>query len=240
MANQARRFTERVRLFVDQLVPPSTKVHRIAGRGFQLGEAVAAPAEVPAGSASTQAIDWAQVDTVVAALNRSPPALLALERTFRDADPKHGATLLALSPEQLLMLARYGSLATRMANAAYLFLQAARWDDAMKVYDAAVEGDIDPRACANPLYVVQFDNNHLRIDEPRARRYLLRCLPHAPRNPDVYLNAACVVLELGEHDEAMRLLTLAKAAGSKVEKFLSEAFFDVLRGRPEFVALASE
>jgi tetratricopeptide (TPR) repeat protein len=221
-------------LFVSQLAPPSPRAHHIGGRTLPSSEPRLAAAQTPL------VLDWSRLNTVLAALAPAAPDFRALERGLSETDPRHTQTLLALEPAQLLQLAAHGSLATRLANAAYPLLQAGRWDEAMKLYDAALEGPIDYRACANPLYAVQRDNNHLRVDEPRARRYLQRCLPHAPKNPDIYLNAACVVLELGDLEGAMQLLSSAKAAGVRVHTYLGEAFFDVLRARPDFAALTSE
>jgi tetratricopeptide (TPR) repeat protein len=220
-------------LYVDVRSASSETTHRIVGRSSSLLPEATAPS--PAAPPPT--LDWARAATVVAHLEAATPQWSALERTFSEREPAHLETLLALSHEQRVSLAKHGSMATRLANAGYALLTQARWESAMLVYDAALEGPIQAGACANPLYAVQNDNNHLGVNEARARFYLARCLPHAPANPAIYLNAACVAVELGELEEALRLLELAKAAKVDLAPYRHEPLMAVLVGRPEFERL---
>ncbi len=50
----------------------------------------------------------------------------------------------------------------------------------------------------NALYAVQSDNNGMPVDRARAERYLAAAAPHAEENTAIYINIACVQLELGD------------------------------------------
>lgn len=204
----------------------------------QFAEAVAArlrAAHQAADLRSTGPIAWERLVDVRRAL--AGGELRKLAGSLREENEAHVKTLLALEPAELRALVANDQLALRVANAAALLLPVARFADALKLYDAAVEGALPPLACANPLYAVQDDNHHLGIDEARARRYLDRCLPHGTQNPTVFLNASFVLMELGEHDEAVRVLQQAKAGGIAVKHHKNERLFAPLRSRTDFKAL---
>ncbi|MFZ5438847.1 MAG: hypothetical protein ACOZQL_02500 [Myxococcota bacterium] len=150
----------------------------------------------------------------------------------------HVQTLLALTPDELRAFATSErAAATRVANAGALRLARGNFVDALRLYDAAVEGPLDPDAAANPLFAVQNDNNHLGVDAVRARRYLERCLPAGERNPTVFLNAAFVCMELDEPERALELLRRARALGIKLKQHRNEPLFGPLRARAEFKKL---
>lgn len=150
----------------------------------------------------------------------------------------HVQTLLALTADELRAFSSSGSLAaTRVANAGALRLSRGNFRDALRLYDAAIEGPLDADAAANPLFAVQDDNHHLGVDAARARRYLERCLPAGERNPTVFLNGAFVCMELNEPDRALELLTRAKALGLKVKQHRNERLFTALRDRADFKKL---
>lgn len=185
---------------------------------------------------SDGALDWSKVDAVMAAL--AAQDWRALADGLRETEASHVATLLALPPEALQALAQgRRTLATRIANAGTLLASERRFADALRLFDAAVEGELPAMACATPLYAVQDDNHHLGVDEARSRRYLERCLPHGPKNPTVFLNASFVCMELREPERALALLAEAKAHGVKVAQHRNEGLFAPLRERPEFQAL---
>lgn len=116
-------------------------------------------------------------------------------------------------------------------------MTAGRAADAVTMMSAGIEGPFDARAAANPLFAVQDDNTHLGVDAARHRRFLERCLPHGAQNPTVFLNGACVAMELDEADEGLRLLALAKQHKVDVKPFKNERLFAPLRERKEFKAL---
>ena len=62
-------------------------------------------------------------------------------------------------------------------------------------------------------------------------------LLHGPKNPPVFLNAAFVAAELGEHDEAVRLLAQAKLHGVVVSRYRNEGLFVPLKHRADFKRL---
>ncbi len=183
-------------------------------------------------ASSEGAVDWADVAAVLQA-----EQWVALESQFLDTDASHANTLLAITADERLRLARHGVLATLIANVATQALRGNRFHDALALFDAAIEGKIDPGAAANPLFAVQDDNNHLGIDRPRARRYLERCLPHGPRNPTVFLNGVFVAMELDDHAQALELLGLAKAAGLPIKQYKNERLLTPLRGSARFNTL---
>lgn len=150
----------------------------------------------------------------------------------------HVQTLLALTPAELRAFATSGAAAaTRVANAGALRLSRGNFADALRLYDAAIEGPLDPDAAANPLFAVQDDNHHLGVDVGRARRYLERCLPAGERNPTVFLNGAFVCMELDEPERALELLGRAKTLGIKIKQHRNERLFAPLRERADFKKL---
>lgn len=155
---------------------------------------------------------------------------------LREQDTTHTKTLLALEPGELKKLATNRTLALRMANAAALCLPG-RYVEALKLYDAALDGQLPALACANPLYAVQDDNNHLGVDEARARHYLARCLPHGNENPTIFLNASFVLMELGEHEQVFDVLKKAKAGGVAIKHHRNERLFAPIRNDPRFQKL---
>jgi hypothetical protein len=180
-------------------------------------------------------VDWRHIESVREALGRSGSSVFAFF-SFDDASPEHRKTLLALTHEERLAFAKKGPmLALKLANSAAHVLAQRDYETALTLYDAALEGELPPGALANPLFAVQDDNNHLGVDQARSRRYLERCLRNAPEeNPTIFLNAAFVLMELGELDEAMRMLALAKKHGVRVKLHRNERLFIPLRTRSDF------
>ncbi|MDP1917609.1 MAG: tetratricopeptide repeat protein [Myxococcales bacterium] len=182
-------------------------------------------------------LDWSNVAAVRAALDDPEVDWARVESSFLDTNAAHVDSLLELTPDERMKLTGHGHLTTLMMNAATMLMTAGRYVDALALYDAALEGTIDPMAAANPLFAVQDDNNHLGVDAVRARHYLERCVPHGPKNPPVFLNAAFVAAELGEHDEAVRLLAQAKLHGVVVSRYRNEGLFVPLKHRADFKRL---
>lgn len=160
----------------------------------------------------------------------------AVRSAWRDGDGGQHAALLALDDARLAQLAKHG-FGTHLASAGAFRLTAADFAGALKLFDAAMHGELDPRACANPLYAVQDDNHHLGVMPERARRYLAVCLPFGPQNPTIFLNGAFVCMELNEPERALELLRQAKAAGVAIKAHRNERLFAPLRTRLKFAAL---
>jgi hypothetical protein len=182
-------------------------------------------------------VDWKNLDEVRKAV--ADGAGLRALNGLDDATPAHAKTLLALThDERLAVVKKHAALALRVANIAAHVLARREYVAALALYDAALEGELPPGALANPLFAVQNDNNRLGIDANRARRYLERCLGNSPEdNPTIFLNASFVYMEIGEPDEAMRVLALAKKHGISVKEHRNEALFGPLRALPEFARL---
>jgi len=111
-----------------------------------------------------------------------------------------------------------------LATAAHLLITQRRHADAMRVFDAIVHRKtLDLSAYCNALWVVQRDNTGLPVDVDRSRRYLSACLPHAPMNPAIHLNAAAVLMELDERDRAVDELIRASRRSVPIAASLNEA-----------------
>lgn len=180
-------------------------------------------------------VDWADAGSVRAAM--AAAKWRGLQSSLSETNPAHVETLLALTDEERVELSKHERLATMMMNVATFKMTAGDFRTALALYDCALEGNVEAAAAANPLYAVADDNNHLGVDPPRARRYLEKCLPHGPRNAGIFLNAACLTAELGDHDEALRLLSLAREHGMPITDHRNEKVFVPLRERPEFKKL---
>ena len=89
-------------------------------------------------------------------------------------------------------------------------------------------------AC-NATWAVQADNNKLPVDQQRARHYLTRCLPYAPSNPAIYLNATCIAVELDDLAQALVHTANAKRCGyGNMQAFQQEPLLAPLRNHPGF------
>jgi len=132
------------------------------------------------------------------------------------------------------------ALRNRLADAAADFIQRKRYAEALRIFDAIVElGGLAPAHYCNATWIVQKDNTGLELDAARSRRYLAACLPHAPGNPAIHLNAAAVFTELGEIDDAISQLIAARDRGVDVTPFLGEPLFAPLRRHARWSELAS-
>jgi hypothetical protein len=69
----------------------------------------------------------------------------------------------------------------------------------------------------NALYAVQSDNNGLPVDRVRAERYIAAAAPHAEDNTRIYINLACVHLELGDRPAMQAALDAMKRHRMRTE-----------------------
>jgi hypothetical protein len=90
----------------------------------------------------------------------------------------------------------------------------------------------------NALHAVMHDNNGLPIDPDRHRRFIAAALPHGPANTSIFYNAACVYMELGEHERVLDNIELALRHGfDKLDMIRNEPLLAPLRADARFVAL---
>lgn len=183
------------------------------------------------------AVDWTSVDAIRERLRAEAVDWAALQQALRDTNREHVETLLELTHEERVALAQHGQLGLLQMNAATTLMTSGEFAKALVLFDSGLEGKVHALSAANPLFAVQNDNNHLGVVPERSRRYLDRCLPFGAENPTVYLNGACVAVELGSYDEAMALLTEAKKHGVAVKPFKNEGLFIPLRDRADFKVL---
>lgn len=110
---------------------------------------------------------------------------------------------------------------------------------ALELYNMIIElSSLEKTAYCNALWVVQSDNNKLPLDPERSRRFLQYCLPHAPENPAIFFNAACVYMELGERDKVLESLKNAVEHGYDdihllEQQVLHESLFRPVANDPE-------
>jgi hypothetical protein len=101
------------------------------------------------------------------------------------------------------------------------------WEGALRLFDYVLPNPHTPLTTyCNALYAVQDDNNELGVKPELARRFLALCLPHGPDNPAIFVNAACVYMELGEDEEVFRCFEAALEHGyDRLEQFRDEPLF---------------
>ncbi|MFE7132395.1 TPR end-of-group domain-containing protein [Streptomyces sp. NPDC057638] len=104
-----------------------------------------------------------------------------------------------------------------LAECAHELAYEGNFVQALTIYDAIIDapaGRAAPMMYQVALWAVQADNNHLPVQPERHRRYLRACVPHGPANWAILYNAACVWIELGEVEETLECLRLARACDS--------------------------
>jgi hypothetical protein len=134
------------------------------------------------------------------------------------------------------------SLETRrsLATCATYLMTHQQYAEALRIFDAIIGfNDLGLPHYCNALWVVQEDNTKLPKDPIRARRYLEACLPFAPRNPTIYVNAVGVNLELGDAEAAISHLRLAAKSGVDIRPFLEEPLVKTLADHPQWPSLVA-
>lgn len=150
------------------------------------------------------------------------------------ADPK-------LLEEALEKSRTSGRVAVELATVAVYFIHDKRFTDALRIFDRVLSSpNHDLSAYCNALWVVQQDNTGLPIDEARSRRYLELSLPHATLNPPIWLNAAGVLLELGETDHAVELLRLAARRNVPLAKHFESPLMEPVKQHALWPVLEKE
>lgn len=211
----------------------------------------AAPRPGQAREAREQQADqelWANVEAVaeIARRARTDEDLATLAAELSYTERRHRVTASRLpSDVARKLISDDGPNATSLAHAlgmiAQLFMQDGEWQAALALFDHLVErDDLEPVVYKHALYAVQDDNNHLGVNEPRARRYLERCLPKAPLRSGAFLNAACVALELGQRAQCLELLGEAVRQGTDLTPFANHPFFAPVANEATFKSLVAQ
>jgi tetratricopeptide (TPR) repeat protein len=188
----------------------------------QLARLLAAlgPGLLPADLGTVVLLAWAEADLA--------DGTLPLEEARR-----------ALDAWREVLLTDAGAAAS-LPGLLHAMLAARSYLSARRVADFAVlRRDLHPSTYANALFVAQAAASGLPVDRALDERLLAACLPHAPSNPAVYVNAACLYLELGALDDAHRALAQALVHGRNepVRNVLGSLLFAPYRDDPRFADL---
>jgi hypothetical protein len=90
-------------------------------------------------------------------------------------------------------------LAPSLHTVARTLVSAKLFAPALVLFDRLIASSPkDLSVYTNALYAVQHDNNGLPLDRERAKRYVAAATPHAEAETAIYVNLACVHLELGD------------------------------------------
>ncbi len=158
-----------------------------------------------------------------------------------------GASLAAVAtdvlPDVLIQVARRAHADSELANELGLLghnlAREGRFAPAIALFDALLGcPGLDLSAYCNALWVRMEDNSKLPLDRAQAERFLAHALPHGPRNPAIFYNAACLYMELGQPDHVLSNLRLAIAHRyDKPEQMRDEPMFRPLANDPRFIAI---
>ncbi len=129
--------------------------------------------------------------------------------------------------------------ANRISDLGYNLAMEGSFPAAIDLFDLLVDVDgLKMGTYCNALWVICRGNNNLPLQPARARRFLSGCVPHGPENPAIFYNAACVHMELGEHDMVLRSLSAAIENGyASINAMKNEPLFAPIADTPEFVAV---
>lgn len=130
-------------------------------------------------------------------------------------------------------------LGSLVGQLAYEMMREKRWEDALLLYDRLVElPDTDLTTYNNALYAVMDDNSALGVQPERAQRYVAAALPHAPDNPAIFYNAACIYMELGDTPKVYENIRRALEHGfHDPQQIRDEPVFEPIRDGHQFAAL---
>ncbi|MCB9610817.1 MAG: hypothetical protein H6716_29805 [Polyangiaceae bacterium] len=160
-----------------------------------------------------------------------PAPVLEIWQTIGVADdPMRMLRLAALGGAEDALDAALGRLSGwGLGRIAHDLMGAKRFEAAWRLFDRL--GDSTDRgAHNNALWSIQADNSGLGVQPERARRYLQAALPHGPRNPSIFYNAACVLIELEDVEACLRYIRDAVW-------YSDHALDEAIRAEPLFRAL---
>jgi hypothetical protein len=183
------------------------------------------------------AVDWQSVTSVRPLILEEN--LRPLARAFGVDRREHLETLLSLRDDERRILAREAKLQSIFGQLAVkLYTEEKRIPEALELFDAAVEAPArNLSILCNALWAVADHNHHLGVMKDRAEVYLARALPRGPKNPGIYHNAVCVLLELGDRREAIECVRQAVRWGyTGLQELKNDSWISELHGDQEFVA----
>jgi hypothetical protein len=144
-------------------------------------------------------LHWLNPQTIHAAMREKDNELIdTLVRFCHDRDPSFA-----------------GACATSIGTYAHGLILAGDYALVRELYRIALtidraSPDTDLTLYCNALWPLQNDNTGLAADPKLNAWFLEKCLPHAPANPAIYFNAACLYVETGDFDRALECAGLAR------------------------------
>lgn len=105
---------------------------------------------------------------------------------------------------------RSEQLIEHIAELAYKKLTGDEFMQSIKLYEQIIDyPHQDLSIYCNALYVLQNDNSGLPVNYDLNKKFLSQCLKHAPENPAIFFNAACLYVEMGEYNQAYHMIKQA-------------------------------
>jgi cell wall assembly regulator SMI1 len=196
-----------------------------------------------------QPVEFLDLTAMFATLARAfeERAFFVKGKEFEIDDDKFSAIAIELNPgvdfweEQAREAAddRDREHARAQATRAWELMSKKKMGQALDLLEPLLErDDLDPFVYVNAIYAAMHGNDGRPVKPARLRRVIDRCLPEGKRAPDVFLNAAFAYVLIGDRENGIRNLQLAKKHGSELKKHLSDKAFAPIRDDRRFVALA--
>ncbi len=124
-------------------------------------------------------------------------------------------------------------------------MSAGEFAKGVQIYDLALKFTSPGKSVyANALWFAQKDNTGLPINKERNDKWLEICLPHAPENPGIFFNAACVFMEHQEPEKVIDNIRNAIHFGAGIEglngfhntrEMAKDPLFDPIRDRVDAI-----
>lgn len=200
--------------------------------------------------ATSKTKGWDSVDAVRAALAGGKREARALADAFVWNSATHVKTFLGLTDAERRAVLDTGQDAGRPNPslgrdlgilAVDLAQSKKRFADALVVFDVLVPfAGLDKTTYCNALWAVMDDNHGLGVMPERARAYLAACVPHAPANPAIFFNEACIRFELGDLDGAFAAIERAKEHDYDLANVRDEKLLAPLHADPRWASIFAD
>ncbi len=148
-----------------------------------------------------------------------------------------GASILARLRPRLAQEALEAELVCAWANA---LTKQGKHREAVGLFDVALDCKrLSPADYCNGLFAVhRAHGTEAQAEESQVRYFLNRCLPMADKNPAIYHNAACVLMDLGDRSAVLDQFRYAIDANYEgLEAMKSDESFLGIRNDSDFAAL---